>query len=157
MEQSFNATEAQERFDLLDEKLAITASFTLEELIERIEQVQQHAIEIIRHPLPAEVNGCVWFASQQKGYFVCYNAALPCRLANRAILHELAHIVRGDVQRTQANRTSRNVGNELMCYQRRTQLYSGPEAEVEFIGANWLERLVWSEDSILADGWLNLT
>lgn len=146
---------ATERYELLMQKLGLKSNFTLEELISCIEQNRGRQIDIDKGPLSPDIYGCAKLSEDGQSYLIGYNDKLQRRIALRAILHELGHIARGDVDRRCGTSTSAEQCGEIICYQRRTHFYNAMEEEVEFICSNWLDKLISIKDGTLDESWLN--
>lgn len=146
---------ATERYELLMQKLGLKSNFTLEELISCIEQKRGRRIDIDKGPLSPNIYGCAKLSEDGQSYLIGYNDKLQRRIALRAILHELGHIARGDVDRKYSTSAYAGQCGEIVCYQRRTHFYNAQEEEVEFICSNWLDRLISIKDGTLDESWIN--
>lgn len=156
MNNEFDFEGATERYELLMQKLGLKSSFTIDELIDCIERSRNgRRINIGEGQLSPDIYGCARLADDGESYLIGYNDKLQRRIALRAILHELGHIARGDVDRKYLVNARTGQSTETVCYQRRIHFYDAVEKEVEFICSNWLDRLISIKDGKLDEAWLN--
>jgi hypothetical protein len=127
----FDVTAAYRRYNTLMAMLDVKPHFTFDELKMAIERLREKDIEIAALPMPGNIYGSAKLAAADY-YIISYNQALDERLSTRTILHELAHIARGDVEKSK----------EKICYISRENCYSVLEFDVEFICSMWLEQMV---------------
>lgn len=130
--------------------LDLEDNYTLEELVRKVSLLREKPIILRSSSLPATVSG--FSIKSTKGcYVIWYDNARPLRNATCVILHELTHILKGDLEAVEAN-------DEYTAYQsvRKNMQISGTvgiacrkflvpldwnEAQVEMIALSLLQKL----------------
>lgn len=131
MKNKFDVQAAYNCYDTIMSGMDIRSPFTLEELIKDVEKLRGKHIDVRAVTMAANVYGSAKLA-EGDFYVLVYNQTLEERLINRTILHELAHIAKGDVDKSA----------DKICYVSRNHIYEVPEYDIEFICSMWLEQLV---------------
>lgn len=148
MDANFNTKEALWHHELLVGKMKLANNFTFDDLLYAIEEYRQAPIDINPMPLPPDVYGAVRRSKDGSRYIVSFNDKLQERLVNRAILHELGHIARGDVDKIAKTNMVNGGIRDITCYQRRGQLYKPQEKAVQLTSSIWLEQIMSQEQLI---------
>jgi hypothetical protein len=130
MKNKFDVQAAYKCYDIIMSAMDIKSPFTLDELITEVEKLRKN-IDIRAVTMKPNVYGSAKLVKDDF-YVLAYNQALEERLITRTILHELAHIAKGDVDKNA----------DKICYVSRDHIYEVPEYDIEFICSMWLEQLV---------------
>ena len=148
MDSNFKIEEALWHHELLMEKMKLAENFTFEDLLYAIEEYRQAPIDINPMSLPPDMYGAVRRTKDGSLYIISFNDKLQERLAERAVLHELGHVARGDVDRIIKAAPLVGGTQDITCYQRRGQFYKPQERAVQLTCSIWLEQVMSQEQLI---------